>query len=70
MSETSAEQMIKALLARWALQENQFKYGVERLGINQLDGRGTDRVPDELLAIIPPIVARSLVEISSGNDRP
>lgn len=50
ISQASPEEMIKALLARWALQENQFKYGVERLGINQLDGRRTDLVPaDELI---------------------
>lgn len=63
MSEASAEQMIKALLARWALQENQFKYGVERLGINQLDGRGTDRVPDD--EIIPNPARRRLVNALS-----
>jgi hypothetical protein len=63
MSEASPEQMIKALLARWALQENQFKYGVERLGINQLDGRGTDRVPDD--EIIPNPARRRLVNALS-----
>jgi hypothetical protein len=63
MSEASAEQMIKALLARWALQENQFKYGVERLGINQLDGRGTDHVPDD--EIIPNPARRRLINALS-----
>jgi hypothetical protein len=50
VSEAEPEELIRAMLARWALQENQFKYGVERLGINQLDGRRTDPVPpDELI---------------------
>jgi hypothetical protein len=50
VSEAEPEELIQAMLARWALQENQFKYGVERLGINQLDGRRTDPVPpDELI---------------------
>ena len=50
VSEAEPQQLIQAMLARWALQENQFKYGVERLGINQLDGRRTDPVPpDELI---------------------
>jgi len=50
VSEAEPEELIQAMLARWAFQENQFKYGVERLGINQLDGRRTDPVPpDELI---------------------
>jgi hypothetical protein len=50
VSEAEPQELIQAMLARWALQENQFKYGVERLGINQLDGRRTDPVPpDELI---------------------
>jgi hypothetical protein len=50
ISTAPAEDLIKALLARWALQENQFKYGVERLGINQLDGRRVELVPaDEVI---------------------
>jgi Transposase protein len=59
VSEASAEDMIRALLARWALQENQFKYGVERLGINQLDGRRTDPVPAHEL--IPNPARRRLI---------
>jgi hypothetical protein len=59
VSEASAEDLIKALLARWAMQENQFKYGVERLGINQLDGRRTDPVPDD--EIIPNPARRRLI---------
>jgi hypothetical protein len=45
VSEAGAEDMIKSRLARSAMQENQFKYGVERVGINQLDGRGVKQVP-------------------------
>lgn len=63
ISDASAEEMIKALLARWALQENQFKYAVERLGINQLDGRRTDRVPDD--EIIPNPARRRLMNAIS-----
>lgn len=59
VSEASADDLIKSLLARWALQENQFKYGVERLGINQLDGRRTDPVPDD--EIIPNPARRRLI---------
>jgi hypothetical protein len=63
VSETSPEEMITALLARWAMQENQFKYGVERLGINQLDGRQVDRVPDD--EIIPNPALRRLLNARS-----
>ncbi len=63
ISEASAEDMIKALLARWAMQENQFKYGVERLGINQLDGRRADLVPDD--EIIPNPALRRLINARS-----
>jgi len=63
ISEASAEDMIKALLARWAMQENQFKYGVERLGINQLDGRRVDHVPDD--EIIPNPALRRLLNARS-----
>lgn len=63
ISEASAEEMIQAMLARWALQENQFKYGVERLGINQLDGRRVDFVPDD--EIIPNPARRRLLNAIS-----
>lgn len=63
VSEASPEEMIKAMLARWALQENQFKYGVERLGINQLDGRRVDFVPDD--EIIPNPARRRLLNALS-----
>ncbi len=59
IAEANAEEMIKALLARWAMQENQFKYAVERLGINQLDGRQTDPVPDD--EVIPNPALRRLL---------
>lgn len=63
ISEASTEEMIKALLARWALQENQFKYGVERLGINKLDGRRVELVPDD--EIIPNPARRRLLNAIS-----
>lgn len=63
ISEADAEDMIKALLARWAMQENQFKYGVERLGINQLDGRGVKPVPAD--EIIPNPALRRLLNARS-----
>lgn len=59
VSDASPEVLIQAMLARWALQENQFKYGVERLGINQLDGRRVDAVPDD--EVIPNPARRRLI---------
>jgi len=47
----SAEELIRRQLARWGYQENQFKHGVERWGINQLDGRTVKPYPPD--AIIP-----------------
>jgi len=50
VSEQSAEWLVQHMFGRW-VQENAFKHGVERWGINQLDGRTTeDCSPD---AIIP-----------------
>ena len=46
-----AEVLIRRQLARWGVQENQFKHEVERWGINQLDGRTTEPYPAD--AIIP-----------------
>jgi hypothetical protein len=63
ISDAGAEDMIKSLLARWAMQENQFKYGVERLGINQLDGRQVDAVPDD--EILPNPALRRLLNARS-----
>lgn len=51
VSDAPAPELIKLMLARWACQENQFKYGVERWGINQLDGRRVIPYPPE--AVIP-----------------
>lgn len=45
VSNADAECVALSLLRRWARQENQFKYGVERLKLNQLDGRGIHVVP-------------------------
>lgn len=51
VSEASATEIIELMLGRWARQENQFKHGAERWGINQLDGRRTEQYPPD--AIIP-----------------
>jgi hypothetical protein len=50
-SSAHAEDLIQYILGRWARQENQFKYGVERWGINQLDGRQVEPYPPD--AVIP-----------------
>jgi hypothetical protein len=63
ISDANAEELIVAMLARWAMQENQFKYGVERLGINQLDGRRVDLVPDD--EVIPNPARRRLLNALS-----
>ncbi|MDQ3370936.1 MAG: hypothetical protein M3680_36420 [Myxococcota bacterium] len=39
-----AERLVEILWHRWC-QENAFKHGVERWGINQLDGRGVETYP-------------------------
>lgn len=51
VSDAPAEQLIEYILGRWARQENQFKHGVERWGLNQLDGRKLEPYPPD--AIIP-----------------
>ena len=51
ISSAHAEDLIRYILGRWARQENQFKYGVERWGINQLDGRQVESYPPD--AVIP-----------------
>jgi len=44
-----AERLVGIMLGRWC-QENAFKHGVERWGINQLDGRNTsDYRPDSVI---------------------
>jgi hypothetical protein len=50
-SSAPAEELVRGHLARWGNQENQFKHGQERWGINQLDGRRV--VPYPPTAIIP-----------------
>lgn len=51
VSEASAQDVAKFVTRRWACQENQFKRGVERWGINQLDGRTVEPYPVD--SIIP-----------------
>ena len=52
-----AERFIQIIAGRWN-QENGFKHGVERWGINQLDGRATRPYPQD--AIIPNPARRRL----------
>jgi hypothetical protein len=59
VSEASAEDVAQCVTQRWACQENQFKRGVERWGINELDGRTVEPYPSD--AVIPN-PARSRVE--------
>ena len=58
ISELSAETLIRGHLARWGRQENQLKYGVERWGINHLDGRRVEEYPPD--ALIPNPARRRL----------
>jgi transposase len=58
VSELSAETLIRGHLARWGRQENQFKYEVERWGINHLDGRRVEEYPPD--ALIPNPARRRL----------
>jgi hypothetical protein len=53
VSELPTETLIRGLLARWGLQENQFKHGVERWGINHLDGRRVEDYPPDALVPNP-----------------
>jgi hypothetical protein len=57
ISSESAERLIAILRGRWS-QENALKYGVERWGINQLDGRKVTDFPED--AIIPNPARRRL----------
>jgi hypothetical protein len=59
VSKASAEQVVHYMTRRWACQENQFKHGVERWGINQLDGRSVEPYPSDSVIPNP---ARSRVE--------
>ncbi len=58
VSELSAETLIRGLVARWGRQENQLKYGVERWGLNHLDGRRVEEYPPD--ALIPNPARRRL----------
>jgi hypothetical protein len=53
VSELPAEALIRGHLARWGLQENQLKHGVERWGINHLDGRRVEEYPQDALVPNP-----------------
>ena len=53
VSELPADALIRGHLARWGLQENQFKHGVERWGINHLDGRRVEEYPPDALVPNP-----------------
>ena len=57
VSDEPAERLIGVMAGRWC-QENAFKHGVERWGINQLDGRTTDPYPGD--TIIPNPARRRL----------
>jgi len=50
MSEEKKERLIEVMLGRW-IQENAFKHGNERWGINQLDQRRVEAYPPD--AVIP-----------------
>jgi hypothetical protein len=51
VSKASALEVAHLVTQRWACQENQFKRGVERWGINELDGRTVELYPSD--ATIP-----------------
>jgi hypothetical protein len=55
------EALIRGHLARWGLQENQLKHGVERWGINHLDGRHVEEYPPD--AVIPNPARRQLERV-------
>jgi hypothetical protein len=57
-SSAQATELIIAMLARWARQENQFKHEVERWGINQIDSYKLESCPPD--TIIPNPARRRL----------
>ncbi len=61
VSDLSAETLIRGHLARWGRQENQFKYGVERWGVNHLDGRRVEEYPPD--ALVPNPARRRLERV-------
>jgi hypothetical protein len=58
VSSAPAPNLVLALLNRWGKQENQFKHGNERWGINQLDGRTVEPYDED--AVIPNPARRRL----------
>jgi hypothetical protein len=52
VSEQPAEWLIGVMAGRW-VQENGFKHGVERWGVNQLDGRTVDAYPPDTIVPNP-----------------
>ena len=52
VSDEPAERLIGVMAGRWS-QENAFKYGVARWGINQLDGRTTHAYPPDTVVPNP-----------------
>ena len=68
VSKEPAERIVEVLWLRWR-QENGFKHGVERWGINQLDGRGVEPYPPG--TIIPNPARRRLdraLRIARGEE--
>jgi len=61
VSDLPAEALIRTQLARWGLQENQLKHGVERWGINHLDGRRVEDYPPD--ALVPNPARRRLERV-------
>ncbi len=61
VSELPAETLVRGQLARWGLQENQLKHGVERWGINHLDGRRVEEYPPD--ALVPNPARRRLERV-------
>jgi hypothetical protein len=72
VSQQPAGWIVTKMFGRW-VQENAFKHGVERWGINQLDGRSTEPYPPD--AVVPnparPRLARALriARVREGDAR-
>ena len=52
ISDEPASRLVEVMLGRW-IQENAFKHGIERWGINQLDGRKHEPYPPETIVPNP-----------------
>ncbi len=61
VSELPPEALVRGQLARWGIQENQLKHGVERWGINHLDGRRVEEYPPD--ALVPNPARRRLERV-------